>query len=184
MRGPFALVATVLLVGAAYLGFSRYSASSPSGDAPVAESSAMSGAAASSMATATASVDPSLPAVKVYKSPSCGCCGDWIDHMREHGFEVEVVDTNDMATVKTALGVPPEMGSCHTAEIGDYLVEGHVPAPDVKAFLAEANGARGLAVPGMPVGSPGMEMEGMPADPYDVVAFSTDGSTAVFRSYR
>ena len=174
MRGPIVLVATALLGGAAFLGFSRYSAS----DAPEAAASVAPGAAM------TAAVDPSLPAVKVYKSPTCGCCGDWITHLQENGFAVEVVDTNDMATVKAALGVPPEMGSCHTAEIGDYLVEGHVPADDIKSFLAEAPDARGIAVPGMPVGSPGMEVDGRAADPYDVIAFGTDGNTSVYRSHR
>jgi hypothetical protein len=177
MRGPLILVTTALLGGAAVLGFYRYSGNEVS-DASQPEAAA---ATASAMAAA---VDPSLPAVKVYKSPSCGCCTDWIAHLRENGFAVEVVDTNDMATVKAALGVPAEMGSCHTAEIGDYLVEGHVPASDIKSFLAEGPDARGLAVPGMPVGSPGMEVAGQAADPYDVVAFGADGATAVYRSHR
>jgi hypothetical protein len=176
MRGPLVLVATALLGVAAFLGFSRYSAS----DAP----STAASAAVAPGAAMTAAVDPSLPAVKVYKSPACGCCGDWITHLQENGFAVEVIDTNDMATVKAALGVPPEMGSCHTAEIGDYLVEGHVPADDIKSFLAEAPDARGIAVPGMPVGSPGMEVDGRAADPYDVVAFGADGTTSVYRSHR
>ena len=183
MRGPLVLVATALLGGAAFLGFSRYSATDRA--ETVGPASVGSVSAASQSATAmAAAVDPSLPAVKVYKSPTCGCCTDWIAHMRENGFAVEVVDTNDMATVKAALGVPTEMGSCHTAEIGDYLVEGHVPASDIKSFLAEAPDARGLAVPGMPVGSPGMEVAGQPADPYDVVAFGAAGGPTVYRSHR
>ena len=177
MRGPLVLVAAALLGGAAFLGFSRYSATEGS-------DAVTPGEAAVAASTMAAAVDPSLPAVKVYKSPTCGCCTDWIAHLQEHGFAVEVVDTNDMATIKAALGVPAEMGSCHTAEIGDYVVEGHVPADDLKSFLAEAPDARGLAVPGMPVGSPGMEVEGRAADPYDVVVFGNDGSASVYRSHR
>ncbi len=183
MRGPLALVATVLIGGLLAFGLMRYTSATPSAERTVTAAGVASTPAALAASSAT-TVDPDLPRMKVYKSPSCGCCGDWIDHLREHGFDVEVVDTNDMATVKVALGVPPEMGSCHTAEIGDLVVEGHVPADDIKAFLADPGEARGLAVPGMPVGSPGMEVEGMAADPYDVVAFSADGSTSVFRSYR
>ncbi len=172
MRGPQMLVATVLAGGAIFLGVSRFAGSS---DAP-------SNATASAPA-ATAVVDASLPPVRVFKSPLCGCCTDWIAHMRAEGFQVEVVDTDDLATVKAALGVPAALGSCHTAEIGDYIVEGHVPAADIKTFLAEASDARGLAVPGMPVGSPGMEVAGRPADPYDVIEFGAAGAQ-VYRSYR
>lgn len=175
MRGPLVLVGTVLLGGIAWLGFSRSSA--PEADAVVA--TAPAGGAV------TASVDPTLPAVKVFKSPTCGCCTDWVTHLREAGFAVEVVDTDELGAIKTALGIPPQMGSCHTAEIGDYVVEGHVPADDIKSLLAEApEGVRGLAVPGMPVGSPGMEVPGRAADPYDVVALEDGGSTSVYRSYR
>jgi len=114
--------------------------------------------------------------VRVYKSPTCGCCSAWSEHLKENGFEVELVDTNDMPTVKVALGVPYELGSCHTAEVGDYLVEGHVPADDIKALLSEApSGVRGLAVPNMPIGSPGMETPGMAPESYDVIAFDEQG---------
>ncbi|MBT8404049.1 MAG: DUF411 domain-containing protein [Gemmatimonadetes bacterium] len=130
-------------------------------------------------------IGASLPSVKVYKAPTCGCCGDWITHLREHGFEVEAVDTNEMMTIKAALGIAPAMGSCHTAEIGDYVIEGHVPAEAIADFMAQAPAdAIGLTVPGMPVGSPGMEVDGMAADPYDVIQLGTDGSNSVFRSYR
>lgn len=178
MRGPLVLVATVALGGVAWLGLSR--ARTPAPSPPAAPE-----AAAQAPVATVASVDPSLPPMRVFKSPTCGCCTDWVAHLRENGFAVEVVDTDDLMTIKTALGIPPRMGSCHTAEIGDYVVEGHVPAGDIKALLADApDGVRGLVVPGMPVGSPGMEVPGQPADPYDVVALGDDGSTSVFRSYR
>jgi hypothetical protein len=126
-----------------------------------------------------------LPVVRVYKAPTCGCCGEWITHLREHGFTVEAIDTNEMMSIKAALGIEPAMGSCHTAEIGDFVVEGHVPAEAIADFMAEApEGVIGITVPGMPVGSPGMEVEGRAADPYDVLQIADDGSTTVYRSYR
>jgi hypothetical protein len=100
--------------------------------------------------------------------------------MRAAGFTVEVEDVSDMASIKDRHGVPGELSSCHTAVIGDYLVEGHVPADDVKRLLAEAPEAAGLAAPGMPIGSPGMEVEGQPAQPFDVLTFTTDGRSQVF----
>lgn len=141
--------------------------------------------AATAAATSFASADDlELPIVRVYKSPTCGCCSAWSEHLKENGFEVELVDTNDMPTVKVALGVPHELGSCHTAEVGDYLVEGHVPADDIKALLAEApGGVRGLAVPNMPIGSPGMETPGMAPESYDVIAFDEQGGRRVYRSH-
>ena len=129
--------------------------------------------------TALASaVDPSLPTVTVYKSPSCGCCAAWADHLRENGFPVETVETADVQAVKAEYGVPPALQSCHTAVVDGYVVEGHVPAADVKRLLAERPEAGGLAVPGMPVGSPGME-QGDTVEPYDVLLID-DGQTSVF----
>lgn len=122
------------------------------------------------------------PTVRVYKSPTCGCCANWIEHMRAAGFTVEVEDTNDLAVVKADAGVPAQLQSCHTAIIGDYVFEGHVPATAIARFLEERPDARGLAVPGMPVGSPGMEM-GDRVDPYDVVTFDANGSTGVYESH-
>jgi hypothetical protein len=122
-----------------------------------------------------------LPRVSVAKSPSCGCCGAWVDHMRAAGFEVEVRDVSDeaLAALKRRLGLAPEHASCHTAELDGYVVEGHVPAEDVKRLLAERPGARGLAVPGMPIGSPGMEM-GDTREPYDTLMIGTNGEARVF----
>ena len=107
----------------------------------------------------------------VYKSPWCGCCGAWIDHMRDAGLDVRVTELEDLAPVKARFGVSPELQSCHTGIIEGYVIEGHVPAPDVARLLKERPEATGLSVPGMPVGSPGME-QGARRDPYEVVLFS------------
>ncbi|MBO6574504.1 MAG: DUF411 domain-containing protein [Rhodothermales bacterium] len=119
--------------------------------------------------------------VVVYKSPTCGCCAAWIDHMEDSGYEVEVHDLNDVSPVKDREGVYPQLRSCHTATVGGYVLEGHVPAEHVTRLLAEQPAIRGLAVPGMPIGSPGME-QGDPADydTYDVVAFTNEGELSVF----
>jgi hypothetical protein len=121
--------------------------------------------------------------MRVYASPTCGCCSLWVEHLEENGFDVETVHREDMVEVKQSFGVAEPLRSCHTGIVNGYVVEGHVPAADIRRLLAESPGdVRGLAVPGMPVGSPGMEV-GDRVDPYDVVAFSTDGSTRVFASY-
>jgi hypothetical protein len=127
----------------------------------------------------TAAADASLSPVVVYKSPTCGCCQNWAEHMQAAGFPVETRDTENLDAIKTEVGVPFGQGSCHTARIGDYFVEGHVPADDVKRLLAERPDALGLTVPGMPVGSPGME-QGDAREPYDVLLVAKDGSTSVF----
>jgi hypothetical protein len=117
----------------------------------------------------------SLPPMTVAKDPSCGCCGAWVDHVRAAGFLVEVVETPQMNRVKARLGVPQDLASCHTAEIGGYVIEGHVPAEMIKSVLSERPQAKGLAVAGMPVGSPGMEVEGVAPDIYEVVMFGPAG---------
>ena len=120
-------------------------------------------------------LSPSAPAqaaeMTVYKSAYCGCCGSWVDHMERAGHKVKVINTEDMETVKKIMGVPEPLHSCHTAMVDGYLLEGHVPAKDVDRLLAERPKARGLAVPGMPIGSPGMEMPGETPDKYDVILF-------------
>ena len=122
---------------------------------------------------------PSIAAdVVVYKSPTCGCCGEWVKHMEDAGFTVDVENRRDLAPIKSRLGVPDRMQSCHTAEVGDYIVEGHVPADLVKRMLDEKPDIRGLAVPGMPMGSPGME--GPRKDSYNVIAIGNDGRLKVF----
>ena len=120
--------------------------------------------------------------VVMYKDPNCGCCGKWADHMREHGFKVKEVATTQMGQVKGEAGVPQALGSCHTARVGGYVVEGHVPAADVRRMLTEKPAIAGISAPGMPMGSPGMEGP-YPADRYDVVSFDAQGRTAVYASH-
>ena len=129
--------------------------------------------------SAALAVDTSLPPIVAFKSPTCGCCELWVEHMRAAGFQVEVKDTQDMGAIKAEAGVPVGQGSCHTAKVGNYYLEGHVPAADVKRLLAEAPDARGLIVPGMVPGSPGMEQGGV-TKPYDVLLLAKDGSTSVY----
>lgn len=119
-----------------------------------------------------------LPKVDVYKSPSCGCCGKWVEHMKANGFPVVVHESHDLTPHKQRLGVPLALGSCHTAEVGGYLIEGHVPAEDVKRLLAEKPRAKGLVSPGMPQSAPGMDMPGKV--PYAVLLVRTDGNTTTF----
>ena len=116
----------------------------------------------------------------VYKSPTCGCCAKWVEHVKKAGFAVTVKDMPNVGEIKFARGVPAELASCHTAVVGDYVVEGHVPAPDVRRLLKERPKVRGIAVGGMPAGSPGMEVPGGRADKYEVVAFLRDGTTRTF----
>jgi hypothetical protein len=119
----------------------------------------------------------------VHTDPSCSCCGSWVTHMRQAGFAVEVRQTADIAFEKARLGVPEDLFSCHTAEIDGYVVEGHVPADAVRRLLAERPQAIGLSVPGMPIGSPGMEVAGMEPDVFDVILFGPAGSRT-YASYR
>lgn len=129
----------------------------------------------------------SVPAVAadlvVYKSPYCGCCTAWIQHMEQNGFTVAVQNREEMATMKKELGVPEAMASCHTGVIDGYVVEGHVPAADVRRLLVEKPAVKGIAVPGMPTGSPGMEVPGEKADPYQVVTFTKEGKVQVFANH-
>ncbi|WEX09226.1 DUF411 domain-containing protein [Chelativorans sp. AA-79] len=112
-----------------------------------------------------------LPLVSVTKDPSCGCCDGWVAHIEAAGFPVRVVESVDMDGLKRRLGVPAELASCHTAEVGGYVVEGHVPAPAIRRLLAERPDARGLAVPDMPAGSPGMDFPGVDPEPYEAFLF-------------
>lgn len=120
--------------------------------------------------------------VTVYKSPTCGCCKEWVKHLQANGFSVTTHDATDIMPYKTANGVPAALGSCHTAKVGGYVIEGHVPASDIKRLLKERPPVRGLAVPGMPSGSPGMEQGGH-KDRYDVLTFDKQGNTAVYARY-
>ncbi len=118
----------------------------------------------------------------VYKSPYCGCCAAWVTHVEDAGHTVKVVNTEDMDQVKQTLGVPGSLHSCHTAVVDGYLIEGHVPVADIDRLLAERPEAKGLAVPGMPTGSPGMEMPETDADRYNVILFTAE-SGSVYTQY-
>lgn len=124
-----------------------------------------------------------LPEVTVTRDPSCGCCIGWVAHVKDAGFPVDMVESTDLAALKKRLGVPDALISCHTAEVGGYVVEGHVPADAIKRLLVERPLAAGLAVAGMPVGSPGMEVVGTPPETYEVVLFGPE-QQRVFARYR
>lgn len=123
-----------------------------------------------------------IPDITVYKDPNCGCCSNWVAHLREHNLSVTEVKVDNIEEYKEKYGVPPHLGSCHTAVVGDYVIEGHVPAADIIKLLGDKTDIRGLTVPGMPIGSPGMEV-GDRLDPYDVMAINRDGSAYKFNSY-
>lgn len=128
-------------------------------------------------------VASAMPVAIVHKSPTCGCCNAWIEHLRAAGFAVEVRETADLGPVKERLGVPHGMGSCHTAEIGGYVVEGHVPAGDIRRLLRERPRARGLVLPGMPIGSPGMEVPDGRVQPYTVQLVTPEGTTTAYSAH-
>ena len=119
--------------------------------------------------------------IAVIKDPDCGCCTEWVAHLRAAGFEVEVTDTREQSAISARLGVPEQLRGCHSATVDGYVIEGHVPAADITRLLAEKPAARGLAVPGMPMGSPGMEQGGR-TDPYVTVLFG-DGTARVFAQH-
>ena len=146
-----------------------------------------------SVALAAASVLPALaqapsastwPVMQVWKDPNCGCCNDWVEYLRRDGFRVQIFDTGNTA-MRQRLGLPVKYASCHTALIGGYVVEGHVNAREIRRILTEKPEAIGLAVPGMPVGSPGMDGPeyGDRRDPYEVLLVLRDGSSRAYQSY-
>ena len=120
-------------------------------------------------------------ALTVYKSATCGCCAKWVEHVEKHGFTVAVVNVDDIMAVKAKAGIPDELASCHTTMVGGYVVEGHVPAADIKKLLAQKPKAKGIAVPGMPGGSPGMEHADK--QPYQTLLVKADNSTSVFAQH-
>ena len=123
------------------------------------------------------------PAVEVYKTPTCGCCRLWVEHLRANGFTVRTTDMESTGGVQRRHGVPTEVRSCHTALVDGYVVEGHVPAAEVRRLLKERPRVAGIAVAGMPAGSPGMEVAGSPPQPYYVVSFDKAGQVKVFATY-
>jgi len=152
-----------------------------------ADSTSSTGRATADASVAQRPADPASAAVAgeptlvVYKTPTCGCCKGWVKAMETAGFKVEVHDLDDLAATKHAAGVPDDLQACHTARIGGYVVEGHVPAADIRRLLAERPDIAGIATPGMPMGSPGME--GAYKDHYDVMTFGGNGRSTVFASH-
>ncbi len=130
-----------------------------------------------------APVETSLPEVTVYKSATCGCCSKWITHLESEGFKVVSHNKDDMNTIKIEAGLQPELASCHTAFVDGYVIEGHVPASDIKHLLNTKPAVLGLTAPGMPQKSPGMQPEGLAPQDYDVLAFDKAGQTSVFSRY-
>lgn len=123
------------------------------------------------------------PQVVVYKSPTCGCCRKWVSHLRNDGFNVTQIDTQNMKSIKKNQGISGRLASCHTAIVEGYVVEGHVPVKEIRRMLKEKPMIKGLTVPGMPIGSPGME-QGSRKDPYDVLAIQPNGSTTIYERYQ
>ena len=152
-----------------------------SADSASTRDSATTSAAVPSAAAPSAPAAGGEPTLVVYKTPTCGCCKNWVGEMEKAGFKVEVHDIDDLAATKHAAGVPDELQACHTARIGGYVVEGHVPAADIRRLLAERPDIAGIATPGMPMGSPGME--GGYKDRYDVMTFGGSGRSTVFASH-
>ena len=136
------------------------------------------GALVASAAKSNEHAPPPRTRITVFKDPNCGCCKSWVEHLRKHGFDVIARDTSDVAPTKQTARVPQQLYSCHTAFVNRYVVEGHVPAADIDRLLKEKPKIAGIAVAGMPAGSPGMEVGRV--DKYDVIAFNRDGSTRVF----
>ena len=130
---------------------------------------------------ATSSFANELTQIEVWKDPNCGCCSKWISHLRESGFRVIAHETNNVNAVRAKLGMPHRYGACHTARVGDYLIEGHVPASDIKRLLKQQPEAIGIAVPGMPMGSPGME--GHYSEPYQTLLVDQSGNASVFSNH-
>ncbi len=122
-----------------------------------------------------------LPAVVAYRNPGCGCCENWAKLMKKAGFNITMLDDPDLQARRTALSIPPSLAGCHLTQINSYVIEGHVPIDDILKLLSERPAAKGLAVPGMPSGSPGME--GGEAEKYDVLIFSADGSSKIYSSH-
>lgn len=133
--------------------------------------------------TLPAAARDSLPTIDVYKSPSCGCCTAWIEHLQKNGLTVRAHNVDDTTAMRQKLRMPEKFASCHTAKVGNYVLEGHVPASDIKRLLSERPAALGLAVPAMPVGSPGMEVASGRVDPYHVLLVQADGKSTVYHSY-
>jgi hypothetical protein len=175
----FLVVLVISLAAGVLAGCSKADPPDSPEPTPVAASNAAQALDATEAADVAAmAADPRL--VVVHKNESCGCCHLWVEHLKDSGFKVTVRDVVDLGGIKERVGVPYGMGSCHTARVGGYFVEGHVPAADIARLLEERPDAKGLTVPGMPLGSPGMEVASGESQPYDVHLVARDGSTSVF----
>lgn len=146
-------------------------------EAPGAESAAAATLAVHDPASLRAA---DAPVVTLYKNPTCHCCGEWAEHLEANGFRVDVREGANLIQVKGEHGVAPSLSSCHTALAGEYVLEGHVPADVIAQLLSERPGIRGLAVPGMPSGVPGMPDPGPNRKPYEILAIGEDGSTSLY----
>ena len=144
--------------------------------------SAMKNAALALLVSLPIVASAATQTIEVYKTPACGCCVQWIKHLESNGFKVNAHNVPDTSVVRQKNGMPEQYGSCHTATVKGYVVEGHVPATEIKRLLTEKPKAKGLAVPGMPMGSPGME--GPHKDAYDVLLVKNDGSNKVYKQYK
>lgn len=140
-------------------------------------------AALTTMVIVAAQQRPAGPLVQVFKTPTCGCCSQWVEHLRNNGFTVRTTDLNDLTEIKKARGVPDQVQSCHTAVVDGYVVEGHVPAPDVHRLLKERPAIAGIAVGGMPIGSPGMDFPGARPQSYNVISFDKNGGMRVYSKH-
>ena len=138
--------------------------------------------AAMSRAAAQKPASPG-PLVDVYKDPTCGCCTNWVKHLQDNGFTTKVTEASNLADIKKQKGIPSQAQSCHTATVDGYVLEGHVPAADIRRLLKERPAVLGLAVPGMPIGSPGMEVPNVKAQAYNVVTFDKQGQVKVYASH-
>jgi hypothetical protein len=141
------------------------------------------GAAGRQLTAQVAGSSPKPTPITIYKSSSCECCAKWVTHVRDNGFEPTVRDEEDMDAIKAQLGVPEGVRSCHTALVGKYLIEGHVPASDIQRLVGQKPRVTGLAVPGMPTGTPGMAPPGAKIAGFEVVTFQLDGTTKTFARY-
>jgi hypothetical protein len=130
---------------------------------------------------AARSAAAAAPRMTVNKDPNCGCCSGWLAHVRSAGFDITVNELSDLTALKSSLSIPAALVSCHTAEVGGYVIEGHVPVSAIRRLLSERPQAAGLAVPGMPIGSPGMEVPGSPDETYDVILFGPSGQKVYAR---
>ena len=141
--------------------------------------------ATSSMTVATSAPRQASqgPTVQVYKTPTCGCCANWVKHLQANGFATRVMDLENLSDIKTKHNIPGPAQSCHTATVDGYVLEGHVPAADVRRLLKERPAVLGLAVPGMPIGSPGMEVPNVKPSPYNVMSFDRGGQLKVYSSH-